>query len=101
MFKYAVVEIAGRQYDIYPNTSLEVSYLGDVSTVECEKVLLVVDVNNILIGKPYLKEKLIFDVLNHRKVRKIRVATYKAKANTRRIKGGSRLTSIVRLNTKI
>ncbi len=98
MFKYAVVEIAGKQYDVFPDTSLEVNYLGDIKTFECEKVLLLADMNSISIGKPYLKEKLSFDVLNNRKVKKIRVATYKAKANTRKVKGGVYLTSTVKLS---
>ncbi|MBI2595550.1 50S ribosomal protein L21 [Candidatus Daviesbacteria bacterium] len=99
MLKTAVVEIAGRQYNIFPSKVFQVDYLGEKSTYECEKVLLVSEDGQTLIGSPYLKEKLIFDVLGKNQ-RKIRVATYKAKANTRKVTGSKRLVSLIKLQQK-
>lgn len=98
MLKYAVVSISGRQYNIFPGIPLRVDYLGDVKTFECDKVLLMVSDTGILVGKPFLKEKLILDVLDNKLKTKIRVATYKAKANTRKVKGSTSISSFVKLH---
>lgn len=97
MIKYAVVEIAGRQYKVSPNQTITVDSLGDSSEFECEKVLLVSDGEKLEVGSPYLKNKLKFKVLETTKEKKIRVATYHAKANYRRVKGSRRHVSKVQL----
>lgn len=97
MLTYAVVEISGRQYSINPGSLFPVDYLGDVKTFECDKVLLVAEDGKLEIGKPHLKQKLIFDVLGTKKEKKIRVATYKAKANTRKVHGERRIVSLIKL----
>ncbi|MBI3485645.1 50S ribosomal protein L21 [Candidatus Daviesbacteria bacterium] len=99
MFKYAVVELSGRQYLIEPKKTFEVDFLGDKKTLECEKVLLISDDKGLNLGNPYLKQRLVFDVLETNKS-KIRVATYKAKANTRKAKGQVRTVSKIRLQDK-
>src|SRR4051812_6221715 len=95
---YAIVEISGRQYTVMPNKTLEVDYLGEVSTFECDKVLLTASGNNVVVGTPYVKEKLVFDVVGEKKT-KLRVATYHAKANTRRVKGSKAVKTQIRLQS--
>lgn len=90
--RYAVVEIAGRQYKVVPNQPFTVDSLGEVKNFECDKVLLLAN-EKVEVGSPYLKEKLNFEVLENKKEPKIRVATYKAKANTRKVKGSRRAIS--------
>ncbi len=86
MLKYAVVEIAGRQYKALPEQAFLVNFLGDVKSIDCD-VLMKVDGDKLEIGTPYLKEKLTFIVEADAVKEKLRVATYKSKANTRRVKG--------------
>lgn len=97
MFKYAIVEISGRQYKVTPQTSLLVDFLGNVKNFECEKILLKVEGDKLELGRPFIKEKLIFDVLEQVRKPKVTAMTYKAKANTRRVKGSRRLLSKIKL----
>lgn len=98
MLKYAVVEISGKQYKVTPSETLVVDYLGDIKKFDCNKILLAAADGKLEIGKPYLKEKLTFEVLGSEK-RKIRVATYKAKVNYRRVIGAKNLRSVVKLKS--
>ncbi len=86
MWKFAVVDIAGKQYLVKPGEELVVNNLGDTKSLDCEKVLLLAD-EKIQLGAPFIKTSIKFDVLENFRDRKIRVATYHAKANTRRVKG--------------
>lgn len=95
MIKYAVVEIAGKQYQVAPGQELLVNSLGDVTEIKCQNVLLLVDDKGIQVGEPYLKDSLTFQVLEEVKGEKIRVAKYHPKANTRKVIGSrSRLSKI-------
>lgn len=99
--KYAICEISGKQYLVKPGQTLEVDKLGeDLKNVLIDKVLLVSDGDNVEIGKPYLKDAIEFDVLENIKKPKIRVATYKAKANYRRVKGFRRQVSVIKMADK-
>lgn len=97
MLKHAVVEIAGRQYSIHPGAPFKVAYLGEKNEYTCDKVLLISDGEKTEVGTPYLKEKLVFDILENIRDKKIRVATYKPKANTRRVKGARQKNSLISL----
>ncbi len=91
--KYAVVEIAGRQYKVEPNKAFTVDSLGvETKNFECDKVLLLAN-DKLEVGNPYLKEKLNFEILENKREPKIRVATYSAKANTRKVRGSRRVVS--------
>lgn len=100
MFDYAIVEISGRQYKVVPGANLEVDFVGDVKSVECDKVLLISKGAEIQVGTPFLKEKLVFDVIETAKKPKVRVATYKSKANTRKVTGQRRVVSRLKLQEK-
>ncbi len=101
MFKYAVVEIAGKQYKILPEKILLVDYLGEINTYECPKVLIKAEDDKVVLGNPYIeKEKVVFDVLSKQRQPKVRVATYHAKANTRRVVGSKKIMSQIKLQDK-
>lgn len=99
--EYAVCEISGRQYLVKPGDIVEVDKLAaDAKSFLVDKVLLISGKDEIKIGMPYLKETLDFEVIGHIKKPKIRVATYKAKANYRRTKGQRRVMTKVKLIEK-
>lgn len=99
MIDYAVAEISGRQYMVKPNLAIEVDFLGDVKSLDCDKVMLVCEDGRLEIGNPYLKTKLNFEVLSKIQKRKIRIAKFKAKANYRRVLGIKPLRSQIKLKT--
>ncbi|MBI2011852.1 bL21 family ribosomal protein [Candidatus Daviesbacteria bacterium] len=92
MLNYAVVEISGKQYLVKENQVLRVNFLGNVEKFICDKVLAKSIDGELKLGSPYLKDSIEFEVLGTNK-EKIRVATYKAKSNTRRVKGAKVLSS--------
>ncbi len=94
---FAIVEIQGRQYKIKPDHLVEVDSLGDKKKLTLEKVLVLSEKGEIKVGKPYLDLKLEVEVVNTYKKPKVRVATYKAKANNRRVKGQRREVSVIKL----
>ncbi len=98
MLNYAVVEIAGKQYKVEKDKPILVNYLGDIKSFECDKVILKVEDNKLSFGSPYLKDKLKFVVVEPVKSKKVRVATYHAKANTRKVKGSKTLSSKIQLS---
>lgn len=94
--RYAVIQIAGRQYVAEPGKEFLVNSLGEVKQVEAE-VLFMADEKSLQVGKPFLKDKLKFDVLEAVKGEKIRVSKYHAKANTRKVRGSRSLMSKIKL----
>lgn len=85
--KYVVCDIKGKQYLVRPNQEIEVDKLNEDSLLETDKVLLFVNDKMVLIGTPYLKQTLQFQILGNIKKNKIRIAKYHAKANYRRVLG--------------
>lgn len=97
MKKFAVVEIAGHQYQVEENDVLLVNNLA-IKTgekIKLDKVLLKAD-KDVKIGQPYLKGALVeAEVVEETKGKKVRVATYKAKSRYRKVKGfRSQLTKL-------
>jgi len=95
--RYAVVEIAGRQYKVSPGESIKVNSLGDVKELTCDKVLLLAEESELKIGTPYLENKLKFSVEGPLKDKKIRVSKFHAKANTRKVTGSRAVYSVLTL----
>jgi large subunit ribosomal protein L21 len=97
MIKYAVVQIGGKQYNIEPGQEFTVDFLGEeLKTLKCDQVLLKMG-DKLEVGSPFLKDALNFDIIGSKKSKKVRVATYHAKANYRRIKGAREIKSILKL----
>jgi|CXWK01.1.fsa_nt_gi ribosomal protein L21 len=93
--EYAICQIAGKQVIVEPGKEIFVPYLGDVTSFESDKVLLISTKGNLSVGAPFLKETLKFNVVGETAV-KTRVAFYKPKANHRKAVGqNTKLTKIV------
>lgn len=97
MFEYAVCQIAGKQFIVEPGKEIKVPFLGEISELECDKVILISEKDKIDLGTPFLKEKLKFKVLGEGSNKKIRVAFYKPKANHRKVTGHTLRTSKIKL----
>lgn len=96
--QYNIIQIGSRQYKIEPGQTIEIDRLDpDVKKITVDKVLLKVNGEKVQIGTPYLKETLDLEVVDTIKKPKIRVATYKAKANYRRVIGQRRQMTRVKL----
>lgn len=95
---FVIFELGSRQYLAKPGQIIEVDKLPEKQkSLSLDKVLLEVSGGKIKIGMPYLKKTLNFEVLENIKKEKIRVATYKAKANYRRVIGQRRVMSRIKL----
>jgi large subunit ribosomal protein L21 len=78
----AVVELAGKQYLVEPGTI----FLTDTVPSEkgtswvVDRVLLLVDGDEIILGKPYIEQaRVVFSVLDQTKRRKVIVQKYRPK----------------------
>lgn len=87
-----MVDIGNRQIKVRPNKEFRASLLKTEGVFECQNVLLICEDSKISVGRPYLATTLKFKVLGDVKERKVKLSTYKAKANTRKL-GGSRAKS--------
>lgn len=101
--EFIIFELGSRQYLTKPGQILEVDKLqGTDKTLVVDKILLEVADGKVEVGHPYLKKTVNFEVLENIKKEKVRVATYKPKANYRRVKGQRReMTRIKLLEEKI
>lgn len=97
MLNYIIADIGGKQYKISPKQVVLVDFLGDLKKFECNKVLLKLEDGKLEIGTPFLKQGVNFEILEGTKKTKIRVATFKSKANYRRVIGQKTLQSKIRL----
>lgn len=89
MKKFAIVEVAGHQYQVEEGSQITVNNLGFEANkeIKIDKVLLTAN-GKIEIGQPYLKNKTIeAQIIENLKGKKVRVATYKAKSRYRKVKG--------------
>ena len=85
----AVVQIAGKQVRVHENDVIKVPLLADEvgSSVEFDQVLLVSD-DDVQIGTPILDgAKVVAEVVEHGREKKIRVFKMKRRKTYRRTKG--------------
>jgi large subunit ribosomal protein L21 len=89
--KYAVIQIAGKQYRVEVGQELTVSQaieVEDGKELKISDVLLTVDGDKIALGEPLVKgASVTFKVKKHEQSEKIRVAKYRAKSRYRRVYG--------------
>lgn len=95
--KFYICEIAKRQYLLEEGEGLTIENLASPEKFLLAKILLAVDEEKVEVGTPYLSKDLNLEILGTSKGLKIRVATYKAKANNRRVIGSRRIVSKVKL----
>jgi large subunit ribosomal protein L21 len=87
---YAIVEAGGKQYRVAPKQTIQVDHL-DISTgktVELDRVLLISDGQNTLVGTPTIKgAKVVASSMGEVKGRKLTVFKYKNKTRYRKKTG--------------
>ncbi|MGB9911160.1 MAG: 50S ribosomal protein L21 [Microgenomates group bacterium] len=100
MNKYAVIKIGGSQYKVKEGEEIEVPKIeGEKGKkLTFEEVLLVNDGKSVNFGQPLVeKAKVEAVILEQKKGKKIRVATYKAKSRYRKVKGFRPLLTVLRI----
>lgn len=93
--QYAIIELAGKQYRVYPGLKFIVDRLDseEGSELTINEVLLTGDdekdaKTSTKIGDPYIKgAKVVLTIGEHSKGDKLRVATYKSKSRYRKVTG--------------
>lgn len=88
--KYAVIQIAGKQYRVQEGQELTVNRLEaeEGKEMKISDVLLAVDGDALKLGAPLVeKANVTLKVKAHTQADKIRVAKYKAKSRYRRVLG--------------
>lgn len=85
MISFAVLEVKGKQYKVTPGQKFLVDLVGEDQPEA--KVLMLSEDGKLQMGNPYLDSKLKLKVIEDRKLPKIRVAKFHAKANYRRVTG--------------
>ncbi len=100
--KYAVIRLAGAQHVVREGEELLVNKLeqADQKTFVISDVLLVVDEETRHIGTPVLeKASVACTVLAAERGEKIRVATFKAKSRTRKVRGHRQELTRIRIDS--
>jgi len=89
MTMFAIIETGGKQYVVREGEKLKVEKLPQNvgESVVFDKVLLIVDGDNIELGKPYLKKTIEADITNQGRNKKIKMLRYHSKTRRRRRKG--------------
>jgi large subunit ribosomal protein L21 len=86
---YAVVEIAGTQFEVRPNEIIRVPLLGGNigDAISFDKVLLGGSEGNVNIGTPYISGKVDAKILAHGKDVKVIVFKKKRRKGYRKLNG--------------
>lgn len=87
---FALVEIAAKQYKVEKGDIIEVSRIaGEIdASLEFDKVMLIADDKETLVGTPYLANKKVkAKILAQIRGEKIAVRRYKSKVRYRRARG--------------
>lgn len=97
---FAVIETGGKQYLVSPNITLKIEKIAaeEGNTFVFDKILLVADDTQVILGKPYLKEATVEAVVTKQgRARKIRMLRYHSKTRRRRRKGHRQLFTEVKI----
>lgn len=97
----AIVQIQGHQYLVTAKDEILIDRLDkkEKDKVDFSNVLLLIDGEKVEVGKPVVAGATVkATVLEHSQGPKIRVATYKAKSRTRRVKGHRSAQTKIRID---
>ncbi len=87
---YAIVEIGGKQYKVEEGNTINVDKIKgqESGNITLDKVLMFVDGDKVLVGKPYLENvKVNMDVVGQVKGKKVRGIKFKKRKNYTRTLG--------------
>lgn len=89
--KLAVIETGGKQYLVRPGQTLKVEKLKDAKEgdiVAFDKILLLIDGEEIKIGKPYIENATVSAAVKREgRAKKVTILRYKRKTRSRKKKG--------------
>lgn len=89
--KLAVIETGGKQYTVKEGETITIEKLDNVNVgdaVEFEKVLMLVDGDNVTVGEPLIKGQKVSGTLKEEgRGKKIRVSRFRAKSRYHRTYG--------------
>jgi large subunit ribosomal protein L21 len=87
--KYAVIKTGGKQYKVIEGDIIEVDKLElKDENVVFDSVLLIVEDENLTVGKPFIEgAKVKAKLLEQKQGKKVRVAKFKSKVRYRRVSG--------------
>ncbi|MFH1783346.1 MAG: 50S ribosomal protein L21 [bacterium] len=97
---YAIVESGGKQYKIAKGDVLKIEKLENKvgETVEIDKVLMIVDGEDVSVGKPHIKgAKVVLEIVRLTKGKKVIVFKYKPKKDIRKVRGHRHQYSTVKV----
>jgi len=97
---FAVVELGGTQELVMLGETIETDRVATEADKQlvCDKVLLLIDETEISVGAPYLKGTTVtFNVLEHKKDKKIKIIKFKSKSRYRRTTGHRQPISILKV----
>lgn len=92
--KYAVIQLAGKQYKVAQGDTLTVSRLDQPEGAEIKvaDVLLTANDGQVELGTPLVKKAVVtLKVVAHTRGEKLRVATYHAKSRYRKTRGSKQM----------
>lgn len=98
--KYAVIQLAGKQYKVSEGEELTVNSLNQKNDAEIEvnDVLLSADGAKISVGTPMVKNAMVkLKVVSNQKGDKLRVAKYMAKSRWRKTHGHRQVLTTVKV----
>jgi large subunit ribosomal protein L21 len=98
--KYAVIRTGGKQYRVAEGEEILVDKLEEEKdkALTFDEILLLVDGEKVKVGQPLVKGvKVKAKVVDQVKGKKLRIATFKAKARYRRVKGFRPLLTKVKI----
>lgn len=88
--RYAIVETSGTQLRVSEGDEIDLFHVDapEGSSLTFDRILLVKNEGRVMVGRPIVDGAQVkATVMKHHRGDKIRVATYKAKSRTRRVKG--------------
>jgi large subunit ribosomal protein L21 len=98
---YAVVETGGKQYRIEEGQTIKIEKLPqDVdASVDFDKVLMVVDGDNVKVGKPHVEgAKVTGTVLEQGRLKKIKIVKFKRRKHHEKQMGHRQYFTAVKIN---
>jgi len=99
---YAVIKTGGKQYRVSEGDVITIEKLEaeDGAKIEFDKILLVEDNGNLMVGTPYLDAaKVIGSVIETGKGKKVIIFKYKAKKDYRKKQGHRQPYTMVKIET--
>lgn len=99
--KYAVIETSGNQFQVTEGQIIETEKMEGDKGVEItfDKVLMIVDGENVVIGQPYIAgKKVLAQIEEQTKDAKLYIYKYKSKSRYRRKTGHRQLKTKIKIN---